>query len=119
MVVYNDSSVVVGQIIGHNMAKKDHIAAYLAKAQIVTQKFRNVVFIKGPRAQNNKADRLAKLAPNIKTPKGVHIEYLEKKSIEEPEEVKIAPMQVYKCWIDHILNFLNDGALPEEIRQTK
>ena len=32
MVIYNDSAVVVGQIIGHNMAKEDHMVAYLAKA---------------------------------------------------------------------------------------
>ena len=58
----NDSSVVVGQILGHNMAKEYHMAAYLTKAKTEAQKFRNVIFIKVPRAQNNKADRLAKLA---------------------------------------------------------
>ena len=31
IVVYNDSSVVLGQILGHNMAKEDHMATYLAK----------------------------------------------------------------------------------------
>ena len=32
MVVYNDFAVIVGQILGQNMAKEDHMAAYLAKA---------------------------------------------------------------------------------------
>ena len=32
MVVYNDFAVVIGQILGYNMAKEDHMAAYLAKA---------------------------------------------------------------------------------------
>lgn len=47
MVVYNDSSVVVGQILGQNATKEDHMAAYLVKAQAAAQGFR---------AQNSKAD---------------------------------------------------------------
>ena len=62
MVVYNDSAVVVGQILGHNIAKGDHMVAYLAKAQATARRFTHVVFIKVPLIQNNKADRLAKLA---------------------------------------------------------
>lgn len=31
MVVYNDSSIVVDQILGQNAAKEDHMAAYLVK----------------------------------------------------------------------------------------
>jgi len=90
MMVYNDASVVVGQILGHNMAKEDHTVAYLSGAQTAAQRFRNVIFIKAPRVQNNKADRLAKLASSTETPKGVHVEYLERKSIDEPEEIQIA-----------------------------
>ena len=76
MVIYNDSAVVIGQILGHNMAKEDHMAAYHAKAQVASRRFRNVVFIKVPQAQNNKVDRLAKLASSSKIPSGVHMEYL-------------------------------------------
>ena len=67
IMMYNDSSVFVGQIKGHNMAKEDHMAAYLARALTVVQKLKNVVFIKVPRAQNNKVDRLAKLASSKET----------------------------------------------------
>ena len=97
MVVYNDSAVVVGQILGHNMAKEDHMAAYLAKTRAAARRFKNLVFIKVPRAQNNKADRLAKLASSSEAPSGVHMEYLERKAIEELEEVDNAPVQVCKC----------------------
>lgn len=83
MVVYNDSSVVMGQILGHNTTKEDHLVGYLCKTQIAAQRFRNIIFINVPRAQNSKADCLAKLASSTETPKGVHIEYLERKSIEE------------------------------------
>ena len=114
MVVYNDSSVVVGQILGHNMVKEDHMVAYLTKAKTTAQKFRNVILIQVPGAQNNKVDCLAKLASSKEMPKGVHIEYLERKSIEEPEEVEIALMQVCRCWINPILHFLRYGTLPED-----
>ena len=33
VVVYNDSSVVVGQILGSSATKEDHLAAYLSKVQ--------------------------------------------------------------------------------------
>ena len=59
MVVYNDSLVVVRLILGNNMAIKDHMVAYLTRAQAATQRFINVIFIKVPRTQNNKADRLS------------------------------------------------------------
>jgi len=39
MVVYNDSTVVVGQILGYNMAKEDRIAAFLVKTQVGALKF--------------------------------------------------------------------------------
>ena len=76
IVVYNDSAVVIGQILGHNMAKEDHMAAYLAITQAATQRFKNLVFIKVPPSQNSKADRLAKPASSLEVPSGVHIEYL-------------------------------------------
>ena len=101
------------------MAKEDHMAAHLAKAQITTYKLKNVVFIKAPRTHNNKTDCLAKLASAKETPKGVHIEYLERKSIDKSEEREIAKIQICKCWIDPILNFLKDGTLPEDKRTTK
>ena len=66
MVVYNDYTVVIGQILGHNMAKEDHMAAYLVRTQAAARRFTNLVFIKVLRAQNNKADRLAKLASSLK-----------------------------------------------------
>ena len=50
MVVYNDSSIVIWQILGHKMAKEDHMAAYLTKAQTIAHKFRNIIFIKVPKA---------------------------------------------------------------------
>ena len=78
------------------------MVAYLAKAQAAARRFTNMVFIKDPRAQNNKADRLAKLASLSKVPSGVHIEYLETKAIEELEEVGAAPVHICKCWIDRL-----------------
>ena len=119
MVIYNDSAVVVGQILGHNMTKEDHMAAYFAKTQAAAQRFKNLVFIKVPRAQNNKADRLAKLASSSEVPSGIHMEYIERKTIEELEEVDIAPVQICKCWIDPIMDYLKDGALPAEKRMAK
>src|ERR1700733_3701420 len=119
IVVYNDSAVVVGQILGHNMAKEDHMAAYLARAQTAVQKLTKVVFIRAPRAQNNRADRLAKLASSTEVPSGVHIEYLESKAIKEPEEMDTGPVHTCKCWIDPILNFLTTGALPEDKKTAK
>ena len=74
------------------MVKEYHMAAYLAKAQVAAWRFKNVVFIKVPWAQNNKADLLAKLASLTEVPIGVHMEYLERKAIEEPEEINAAPV---------------------------
>lgn len=97
MVIYNDLLVVVGQILGQNAVKEDHMVAYLVKTQATTSGFRNIVFIKVPRAQNTKVDRLAKLASSSEVPNGVHIEYLEIKTIEVPYEVEVAPVQICRC----------------------
>ena len=92
------------------MAKEDHMAAYLTRTQAAARRFMNLVFNKVPRAQNNKAGRLAKLATSSEVPNGVNIEYLERKAIDEPEEIYIAPVQVCKCWIDPITDYLKDGS---------
>ena len=101
------------------MAKEDHMAAHLTKAQALAWRFKNMVFIKVPRAQNNKAYRLTKLASSSKVPSGVHMEYLERKAIEEPEEIDAVPVQICKCWIDLIVDYLKDGALPEDKKVAK
>ena len=72
------------------------MAAYLVKAQAAARRFKNLIFIRVPRAQNNKADRLVKLASSPEVPSGVHMEYLERKAIEELEEVDAAPVQICK-----------------------
>lgn len=51
-----------------------------------------MVFIKVPKAQNSKAERLAKLASSSEIASGVYVKYLERKMIEEPEEAEIAPI---------------------------
>ena len=47
------------------------------------------------------------------------MKYLERKAIEYPEEIDATPVQVYKCWIDLITDYLKDGALPEDKRVVK
>ena len=47
------------------------------------------------------------------------MKYLERKAIEELEEVHAAPVQVCKCWIDLIMDYLKDGALPADKRMAK
>ena len=46
MVIYNDSSVVIGQILGFSAAKEDHLAAYLFKVHGRIKQFNNSIFIK-------------------------------------------------------------------------
>lgn len=119
IIVYNDSEVVIGQLLGHSTAREDRLIAYLGKAQASAQRFKRAVFLKVPRAQNNRADRLAKLATQPEVPHGVHIEYLEHKAIEETVELVAAPVRVCKCWIDPILDFLTTGVLPEDKKVAK
>lgn len=42
IVVYNDSSVIVGQILGFSSVKEEHLAAYLLQVQGITKKFKNI-----------------------------------------------------------------------------
>ena len=47
------------------------------------------------------------------------MEYLKMKAIEEPKKMDAAPVQICKCWIDPIMGYLIDGALPEDKRAAK
>lgn len=56
---------------------------------------------------------LEKLASPDHPPKGALVKELKQKYIDE-EEVQLTLVQIYKCWIGPIFDYINQRTLPEE-----
>ncbi|KAL5537517.1 hypothetical protein UlMin_042473 [Ulmus minor] len=73
-----------------------------------------MTIIQVPRAENENADALARLATGLEERllKTVPIEVLETPSIDKLKQV--GSIIIRPCWMDPILSFLRDGTLPED-----
>ena len=84
---FNDSQVMVNQVLGEYQARGTKMAAYLAKVKVELSAFGRGSIEQIPREQNANADALAKLATSGETEALglVPVEFLEKPSIEGVE----------------------------------
>ena len=116
--VCNDSQLVVRQIEDTYEAKGEKMILYLKKVRELLKKFILVKVRHIPRAENSRADTLAKLATtsqedlNRLTP----VEYLPKPSIDLYGE-EVAPIESEPSWMDPIWDYLIDGCLPDNPRE--
>ena len=115
---HSDSQLVVGQTRGEFEAKDPVMAKYLQKVKELIPSFRYFNILHIPRKDNTSADSLSHLATSSVGRFGrVVVEYLDRPSIDEPEEVRQLSQE--PSWIDPIRRYLAEGALPENPAEAK
>ena len=116
--VCSDSQLVVRQIEDTYEAKSGRMILYLRKVRDLLKKFVLVQVKHVPRAENSRADALAKLATasqedlSSSTP----VEYLAKPSIDL-YDVQVAQIRSEPNWMDPIWDYIIDGRLPNDPKE--
>ena len=116
--VCNDSQLVVKQIEDSYEAKGEKMILYLKKVRELLKKFVRVQIRHIPRAENSRADALAKLATasqedlNRLTP----VEHLSEPSVDLNNE-QISPNMSEPSWMDPIWDYLIEGLLPDDLKE--
>ena len=116
--VCSDSQLVVRQIEDTYKAKGEKMILYLKRVRELLKKFMLVQVRHLPRAENSRADTLAKLATASQedlsrlTP----VEYLAEPSIDLYGE-EFAPIESKPSWMDPIWDYLIDEHLPDDPKE--
>ena len=116
--VYSDSQLVVRQIEDTYEAKSEKLILYLKKVRDLQKKFMLVQVRHKPRAENSRADALAKLATasqkdfNKLTP----VEYLAEPSIDLTN-VEVSSVTSEPRWMGPIWDYLIRGLLPNDPKE--
>ena len=116
--VYSDSQLVVRQIEDTYEAKSEMMILYLQKVRDLLKKFMAVQVKHVPRAENSRANALAKLATASQEDLGrsTPVEYLAEPSIN-PYSMVVAPVESVPSWMDPIWDYINDGTLPDDPKE--
>ena len=116
--VYSDSQLVVRQIEDTYEAKSERMILYLQKVRDLLKKFVLVQVKHIPRAENSRADALAKLATASQEDLGrsTPVEYLAEPSID-PYSMVITPVKFVPTCMDPIWNYIIDGSLPDDPKE--
>ena len=116
--VYSDSQLVVRQIEDTYEAKSETMVLYIQKVRDLLKKFVLVQVKHVPRAENSRADALAKLATALQEDlgKSTPVEYLAEPSID-PYSMVVAPVGSVPSWMDPIWDYINDGTLPDDPKE--
>ena len=116
--VCSDSQLVVRQIEDTYEAKSETMILYLKKVRDLLKKFVLVRVRHIPRAENSRADALAKQATTSQedlsrlTP----VEYLAEPFIDLYGE-EVAPIESEPSWMEPIWDYLIDGRLPDDPKE--
>ncbi|XP_024162229.1 uncharacterized protein LOC112169436 [Rosa chinensis] len=113
--IFSDSQLVVNQVSGNFEAKEPHMSSYQALARALVQRFTSYIFTQIPRAENDKADALAKLAstsPNL-TYGATKVEILASPSTSKTVS-EIFVVDHTASWMDPILKYMVDGLTPDD-----
>ena len=116
--VCSDSQLVVRQIEDAYEAEGEKIILYLKKVRDLLKKFVLVQVRHIPRAENSRADTLAKLATASQedlsrlTP----VEHLTEPSIDL-NDVEVSPVMSEPSWMDPIWDYLIEGLLPDDPKE--
>ena len=116
--VYSDSHMVVRQIEDTYKAKSERMIQYLQKVRDLIKKFVMVQVKHVPKAENSRADAMAKLATASQEVLGrsTPVEYLEEPSID-PYNMVIALVESVSSWMDPIWDYIIDGSLPDDLKE--
>ena len=116
--VCSDSQLVVKQIEDTYEAKGEKMILYLKKVRELLKRFVLVQVRHIPRAENSRADTLAKLATASQedlsrlTP----VEHLAEPSID-PNDVEVSPIMSKPSWMNPIWDYLIEGFLPNDPKE--
>ena len=110
--VCSDSQLVVKKIEDTYEAKGEKMILYLKKVRELLRKFMIVLVRHIPRAENSRADALAKLATASQEDlnKQTLVEHLAKPSIDLYDE-EVSPIMSKPSWMDPIWDYLIDRRL--------
>ena len=116
--VCSDSQLVVRQIEDTYEAKGEKMILYLKKVRELLKKFVLVQVRHIPRAENSRADTLAKLAiaSQEDLSRLTPVKYLVEPSIDLYGQ-EIAPIESEPSWMDPIWDYLIDGRLPDDPKE--
>ena len=118
MEIFNDSQLVVYQVLGEYQAKGLRMVQYLNKVKDLLTQFKRYSITQVPREKIANADALAKLASakDADTLNVVPVEYLAERSITEQEAL---PVELGDTWMTPIINYLNQGVVPSDRNKTR
>ncbi|XP_024178498.1 uncharacterized protein LOC112184467 [Rosa chinensis] len=113
--IFSDSQLVVNQVSGNFEAKEPHMSSYQALAQALVQRFTSYIFTQIPRAENDKADALAKLASTSPNPTygATKVKILAGPSTSKTVS-EIFSVDHKASWMDPILKYMIDGLAPDD-----
>ena len=116
--ICSDSQLVVRQIEDTYEAKSGRMILYLRKVRDLLKKFVLVQVRHVPRAENSRADALAKLATALQEDlnRSTPIEYLVEPSIDLCDVV-VAQVGSKPSWMDPIWDYIIDGRLPDDSKE--
>ena len=117
--VSSDSQLVVKQIEDSYEARGEKMILYLKKVRVLLKKFTRVQVKHLPRAENSRADALAKLVTASQEDLArlmIPVEHLQEPSISiDNGEVSLVMSE--PSWMDPIWNYLVDGTLPSDPKE--
>ncbi|XP_024164735.1 uncharacterized protein LOC112171852 [Rosa chinensis] len=113
--IFSDSQLVVNQVSGNFEAKESHMSFYQALARALVQRFASYVITQIPKAKNDKADALAKIAATSPSPAygATKVEILEKPSTSKTVS-EIFTVDHTTSWMDPILKYMVDGLASDD-----
>ncbi|XP_024178637.1 uncharacterized protein LOC112184613 [Rosa chinensis] len=113
--IFSDSQLVVNQVSGNFEAKEPHMSSYQALARALVQRFTSYIFTQIPRAENDKADALAKLASTSPNPTygATKVEILAGPSTSKTVS-EIFSVDHTTSWMDPILKYMVYGLAPDD-----
>ena len=116
--VCSDSQLVVKQIEDSYEARGEKMILYLKKVRELLKKFVRVQIRHIPRAENSRADALAKLATASQEDLNrlTSIEHLSEPSVDLNIEVN-SPVMFVSRWMDPIWDYLMEGLLPNDPKE--
>lgn len=113
--VRSDSQVVVGHIQGGSEAKGEKMIKYLAKVLGFWDRFKQLVVTQIPRAENGRADALARLgsaADEVISASKHRVIILDRPSVEDVRSVmQIDDVYIIPEWTRYVIEYLKNGQL--------
>ena len=117
--VSSNSQLVVKQIEDSYEARGEKMILYLKKVRELLKKFTRVQVKHVSRAENPRADALAKLVTASQEDLGrlIPVEHLTEPSVSI-DDGEVSPVMSEPRWMDPIWDYLVDGTLPSDPKET-